>query len=137
MRLVPEPRPKQAAAFWLNLPTAVFHQHRCQPTASCKCLRMVAAKALNLAFEDLGLNRACAFVIALLEEKIPQSSQRPLAQIVVPTQVAAKVVDSASQQNPRTMIFACLPMRDRHMGHQPKSLGMIRAQKAFVRAKRR
>lgn len=128
MGLMPEPRRKQAAAFWLNPPIAVFHQYPFQMLASRARVGMVTAKALNLAFEDLGLNDACAFVIALIEEKIPQCNQRSLAQIVAPTQVAAKVADGAFQQNPRAMIFARQPMRDRNMGHQTKGLGMIRPQ---------
>jgi hypothetical protein len=68
---MPEPRPKQAAAFWLNLPIAVFHQQGCQTTPGCESLRMIDAEALNLAFEDLSLNGPCTLTLALVEEKIP------------------------------------------------------------------
>ena len=95
---------------------------------------MIAAQPLNLAFEDLFLDGSRSFVVALCGKKISESCHRPQAQILVLAAVTAQIPYRSFEQRTRMTRFPRLPVRNRNLGHQTKSLRVIRSQPGLVRA---
>jgi hypothetical protein len=54
---------------------------------------MLGAKALNLTFQELALDRRSAFMVALHDEQIFQTGDRLQAKLVVPAEAATQVFD--------------------------------------------
>ena len=78
---------------------------------------MIAAQVPNLAFQELHLNGCRSSKVALCDKKIPEGSERPQPQIVVPVEKAPQIPDHSFQQRPGSTRFSSLPIRGRNLGH--------------------
>ena len=86
---------------------------------------MIATQALDLAFQELALDRRSTFVIALHHEKISETGYRLQAQFVIPAETTAQALDHSLQKWASETHFACLPIRIADLGHHSKGVGMI------------
>jgi hypothetical protein len=97
---------------------------------------MIAPQALNPAFQQFPLDGRRPFIVALLDKKVSQGSNRAQPQIVVCPEMASQIPNRSFQQRTR-LRFSGLPIRDRNLGHQTKGLRMIRSEPALVGAQGR
>jgi hypothetical protein len=97
-------------------------------------LGMIASPALNLAFQEFLLDGCRFFEVTVLQEEIPQGSNRLKSEIVVRAEMATQIPNDSFQERTRLRL-AGVPVRNGNLGHQVKGLRMIRSEPALIGAK--
>jgi hypothetical protein len=94
-------------------------------------LGMVAAQPLSPALQKLPLDGRGSGGVALRGKQISQARERFQPQIVVRAGVASEIANGSFEES-QPARFARLPIRDCHLRHQTKGLGMVGTEPAFV-----